>query len=64
MLLPGLVPGVVAGAVPGAGELVAPRGVVLLAGAVAALWVALAVGVGDGLPGTALPTAPPPNVVP
>ena len=55
---------VAAGAVLAAGELVAPLGVVLLAGLVAAAPVVLAGGVGDGLAGAALPTAPPPRVVP
>jgi hypothetical protein len=55
---------VAAGAVLAAGELLAPLGVVLLAGAVAAVPVVLAGGVGDGLAGAALPTAPPPSVVP
>ena len=65
MLLTGVVLGAVAaGAVLAAGELLAPLGVVLLAGAVAAVLVVLAGGVGDGLAGAALPTAPPPGVVP
>ena len=64
-LLAGLVPpGVVAGAVLAAGELPAPLGVALVAGAVAAAPVGLADGVGDGLAGAAVPTAPPPKVVP
>ena len=53
-----------AGAVLAAGELLAPLGVVLLAGAVAPAPVVLADGVGDGLAGAALPTLPPPRVVP
>jgi hypothetical protein len=64
VLLTGLVlPGAVAGAVLAAGELLAPLGVVLVAGAVAAP-VVLAGGVGDGLAGAPLPTDPPPRVVP
>ena len=58
----GVVLAVAAGAVL-AGELLAPLGVVLVAGAVAAAPVALADGAGDGLAG-ALPTVPPPRVVP
>jgi hypothetical protein len=66
VLLTGLVlPGVVAaGAVLAGGELLAPLGVVLVAGAVAAGPVVPTDGVGDGLAGMALPTAPPPRVVP
>ena len=64
-LLAGVLLGaVVAGAVLAAGELLAPLGVVLEAGAVAAAPLVLADGVGDGLAGAALPTAPPPRVVP
>ena len=48
---------VAAGAVLAAGELLAPLGVALLAGLVAAAPVVLAGGVGDGLAGAALPTA-------
>src|SRR5919201_2357164 len=58
-------PGVVAaGAVLAAGALLVPLGVVLVAGAVAAAPVVLADGFGDGLAGAALPTDPPPKVVP
>ena len=62
VLLAGLVlPGAVAaGAVLAAGELVAPLGVVLAL----AVPVVLAGGEGDGLGGAALPTVPPPRVVP
>jgi hypothetical protein len=64
-LLTGLVPPeAVAGAVLAAGDLLAPLDVALVAGAVAAAPVVLADGVGDGLAGTAVPTAPPPKVVP
>jgi hypothetical protein len=60
VVLTGLVlPGAVAaGAVLAAGELVAPLGAVL------AVPVVLADGAGDGLAGAALPTVPPPRVVP
>jgi hypothetical protein len=66
VLLAGLVPlGVVAaGAVLAAGELLASLGVALAAGLVAAAPVVLADGLGDGLAGAAVPTAPPPRVVP
>jgi len=61
VLLTGLVlPGAVAGAVLAAGELLALLGVVLAV----PVPVALADGVGDGLAGAALPTVPPPRVVP
>ena len=65
VLVTGLVPpGVVAADVLAAGELLAPLGVVLLTGAVAVAPVVLADGVGDGRAGAALPTPPPPKVVP
>jgi len=51
---------VAAGAVLAAGELLARLGVALVAGAVAAAPVVL----GDGLAGAAVPTDPPPMVVP
>ena len=54
---------VAAGAVLAAGEPLGQLGVVLLAGFAAAP-VVLADGVGDELAGVALPTAPPPRVVP
>jgi hypothetical protein len=56
----------VAGAVPAAGELLAALGVAvaLVAGVVVATLAVLADGVGDGLTGVALLTAPPPRVVP
>src|SRR5262249_5763379 len=47
-----------------AGELLASLGVALAAGEVAAAPVVLADGLGDGLAGAAVPTAPPPRVVP
>lgn len=55
---------VAAGAVRAAGELLVPAVVVLLAGAVTAAPAVLVDGVGDGLAGRPLPTAPPPRVVP
>lgn len=71
--LGGLLTGVVllgavaAGAMLAADELLAPLGVVLLAGEVVAVPVVLGDGVGDGLTGVAgvaFPTLPPPRVVP
>ena len=65
VLLVGVLLGVVAAvAVLPAGELLVPAVVVLLAGAVTAAPAVLVAGVGDGLAGAALPTAPPPRVVP
>ena len=65
VLLAGVLMGAVAaGAVLAAGELLVPAVVVLLAGAVTADPAVLVDGMGDGLAGAALPTAPPPRVVP
>ena len=62
VLLTGLVlPGAVAGAVPAAGELL---GVVLAVPVPVALADGVDDGPGDGLAGAALPTVPPPRVVP
>ena len=65
VLLTGLVlPGAVAGAVLAAGELLALLGVVLAVPVPVALADGVDDGPGDGLAGAALPTVPPPRVVP